>query len=84
MSSLTPNNKYKLYNSINHPMRYPIYCSSTTLTIQINNDFVICPKEGGNILVIGYDGYIHCHDYNLIVQEHKFVMIYLIVSRKNL
>ena len=71
MSSLTPNNKYKLYNSINHPMCYPMYCSSTTLTIQINNDFVICPKEGGNILVIGYDGYIHCPDYNLICTGTK-------------
>ena len=66
MSSLTPKNKYKLFNSITHPMCYQMHCSSTTLTIQIFNDFVICPKEGGNIMVIGYDGYIHCPDYNLI------------------
>ena len=66
MSSLTPTNKYKLYNTVTHPMCYKMHCSATTLTIQINNDFVICPKEGGNINVIGYDGYAHCPDYNLI------------------
>ena len=66
MSSLTPSGKYKLYNSIPHPMCYQIYCSSTHLTIKINNDLVICPRPGGNVKINGYDGFINCPDYNLM------------------
>jgi len=76
MSSLTPikdifdddtnDEKFKLFNSIPHPICYKVYCSSTSLTIQINNNFIICPREGGNIIIEGYDGFIHCPDYNLI------------------
>ena len=66
MSSLTPSGKYKLYNSIPHPMCYQIYCSSTHLTIKINNDLVVCPRPGGNVKIDGYDGYINCPDYNLM------------------
>ena len=66
MSSLTPEEKYPMFNSIPHPMCYQVYCSSTSLTIRINNDFVVCPREGGNVNMTGYDGYLHCPDYNLI------------------
>ena len=66
MSSLTPSGKYKLYGSIPHPMCYQVYCSSLSLTIKINNDFVLCPREGGNVKLEGYDGFINCPDYNLI------------------
>ena len=58
--------KIELFNSIPHPMCYKMYCSSTSLTIQINDDFIICPKKGGNVIMEGYDGFIHCPDYNLI------------------
>ena len=47
-------------------MCYQIYCSSLSLTIKVNNDFIVCPRTGGNIKVDGYDGYLHCPDYNLM------------------
>ena len=66
MSSLSPSGKYPLYSSMPHSMCYQIYCSSSSLSIRINNDFVVCPREGGNVKMVGYDGYIHCPDYNLM------------------
>ena len=58
--------KYKIYNSTPHPMCHKIYCSSTSLTIQVNDDFIVCPRKGGNVKMKQYDGFIHCPDYNLI------------------
>ena len=66
MSSLVPSGKYKIYGSILHPMCYKTYCSSSFLTIQINSEFIVCPRQGGNVKVKGYDGILHCPDYNLI------------------
>jgi hypothetical protein len=66
MSSLAPTGKYKIYNSILHPMCYKTHCSSSFLTIQINDDYIVCPRQGGNVKVKGYDGLMHCPDYNLI------------------
>ena len=66
MSSLAPTGKYQLYSSIPHPMCYQIYCSSSSLSIKINNDLVVCPREGGNVKIDGYDGFINCPDYNLM------------------
>ena len=66
MSSLVPNGKYKIYGSIFHPMCYQTHCSSSFLTIQINDDYIVCPRSGGNVEVKGYDGKLHCPDYNLI------------------
>ena len=66
MANIVPKGKYKLYNSVFHPMCYPTYCSSKSLTIQINNLYIVCPREGGNVEVEGYDGFVNCPDYNLI------------------
>ena len=66
MSSLVPTGEYKLYNSILHPMCYKAHCSSSFLTVQINDDYIVCPRQGGNVKAKGYDGLIHCPDYNLI------------------
>ena len=66
LSSLVPTGKYKTANSILHPMCYQMHCSSSFLTIQINNDYIVCPRTGGNVAAKGYDGKIHCPDYNLI------------------
>ena len=66
MSSLVPNGKYKMFGSVFHPMCYQMHCSTSFLTIQINDDYIICPREGGNVELEGYDGQIHCPDYNLI------------------
>ena len=66
MTNLVPKGKYKLYNTVFHPMCYETYCSSKSLTIKINDLFVVCPRKGGNVEVEGFDGYINCPDYNLI------------------
>ena len=48
-------------------MCYPIFCSEKSLTIQIYNQFVVCPRAGGRVQVNGtYEGYLYCPDYNLI------------------
>ena len=66
MSSLVPTGKYKMYGTVFHPMCYQMLCSSSSLTIQINDDYIVCPREGGNVELVGYDGQLHCPDYNLI------------------
>ena len=45
---------------------YQMFCSDKSLTIQINNDFIVCPRSGGKIKALNYDGYLLCPDYNLI------------------
>jgi hypothetical protein len=66
MSKLVPTGKYKMYGSVFHPMCYQMHCSSSFLTIQINDDYIVCPREGGNVKLEGYDGQLLCPDYNLI------------------
>ena len=57
----------KSNNNINHPMCYPMFCSERSLTIQIYNQYVVCPRSGGKVRVDGnYEGYVFCPDYNLI------------------
>ena len=58
---------YRFKNNVIHPMCYPIFCSEKSLTIQIYNQFVVCPRAGGRVQVNGtYEGYLYCPDYNLI------------------
>ena len=45
---------------------YQMYCSEQSLTIQINDDFFVCPRSGGKINAVYYDGYLLCPDYYLI------------------
>ena len=45
---------------------YQMYCSEQSLTIQINDDFFVCPRSGGKINAVNYDGYLLCPDYYLI------------------
>ena len=66
MSTLITKNGNKIFNSIFHPMCYPNFCSDTHLTIQINDQYIVCPKHGGNVVVEGFEGLLHCPDYNLI------------------
>ena len=66
MSSLVPSGKHKKFGSVFHPMCYQMHCSSSFLTIQINDDYIVCPRTGGNVQLKGYDGKLHCPDYNLI------------------
>jgi hypothetical protein len=66
MSNLVPTGKYKMFGSVFHSMCYQMHCSSSSLTIQINNDYIVCPREGGKVELEGYDGQLICPDYNLI------------------
>ena len=43
-----------------------MFCSDKSLTIQINNDYIVCPRDGGKIKLPNYDGYLLCPDYYLI------------------
>ena len=66
MSNLVPIGKYEIFGTILHPMCFPSYCSSSSLTILVYDQYVVCPKQGGNVQVAGYNGILHCPDYNLI------------------
>ena len=66
MSNIVPTGKYKMFGSVFHPMCYQMHCSSLFLTIQINDDYIVCPREGGSVKLEGYDGQLICPDYNLI------------------
>ena len=52
---------------------YNMFCSSKSLTIQVGEDYLVCPIKGGKIESVNYNGYILCPDYNLIctVKENK-------------
>ena len=43
------------------------------MTIQVGEDYLVCPIKGGKIESVNYNGYILCPDYNLIctVKENK-------------
>ena len=52
---------------------YPMFCSSKSLTVQIFDEFIVCPREGGKVELTGkYLGYIYCPDYNLICTGTTF------------
>ena len=52
------------------PTCYKMYCSSKSLTIQIKDEFIVCPRSGGLINIAdkdsNYIGYLYCPDYYLI------------------
>ena len=50
---------------------YKMSCSPKSLTIKIGNDYIVCPREGGQIQPPGYEGYLLCPDYNLICTTEK-------------
>ena len=59
------------FTGIIHPICYEMFCSETTLTIKIKEQYITCPREGGKIKVynnsnFNLQGYIFCPDYNLI------------------
>ena len=45
---------------------FNMLCSDKSLTIQVGDDYFVCPRGGGKINGVGYDGYLLCPDYNLI------------------
>ena len=66
-SKLNNNYAYNLYLDIVHPMCYPMFCSSKSLTIKVFDQYIVCPREGGIVEMKGeFEGHIYCPDYNLI------------------
>ena len=51
---------------------YKMICSSQSLTIQIGNYYIVCPREGGKIEAKNLDGFLLCPDYNLICSSSVF------------
>ncbi len=68
LSSLTLENNpdSTKFKDIVHSVCYPMFCSSRSLTIQINEQYKVCPRSGGKVKVEGFEGYLLCPDYNLI------------------
>ena len=65
------NTTTKNFGGIIHPMCYEMFCSDTTLTIKIKEQYVACPRQGGRVEIFNntnftLKGYIYCPDYNLI------------------
>ena len=54
------------------PTCYPMFCSSTSLTVLIYQQYLVCPQEGGIMEISNYNGYIYCPDYNLICTGTEF------------
>ena len=53
------------------PTCYPMICSDQSLTIQLKDEYIVCPRKGGMIKIENkgytkYVGYLFCPDYNLI------------------
>ena len=48
------------------PICYQMICSALSLTIKIGDNYIVCPREGGQIKAEGFQGYLLCPDYNLI------------------
>ena len=64
-STLIKNN-WNFNSDVVRAICYESFCSEHSLTIKINDDFIVCPRSGGKVIVEGYKGYFMCPDYNLI------------------
>ena len=64
-----------LINTLIRPTCYQMFCSDRSLTIRINNEYIVCPRNGSMIKVEGnfteYEGYLFCPDFNLICTGTK-------------
>ena len=45
---------------------YEMECSSSSLTIKIGENYIVCPKQGGKITAENFIGELLCPDFNLI------------------
>ena len=66
------NNKFGSQKNSFRAVCYPMFCSSKSLTIQIYDQYIVCPRQGGKVEIDGkYKGYLFCPDYNLICTGTK-------------
>jgi len=62
--------KMSIYKDFFRPTCYEMYCSNFSLTIRINEQYIVCPRGGGFINIGGdYIGHLLCPDYNLICSQ---------------
>ena len=71
LSSLLKNdNDNSAYKGLIRPTCYAMSCSEKSLTIQIDTEYIVCPRYGGLVEIDGeytdFKGYLFCPDYNLI------------------
>ena len=74
--------KNKKYEGTLRPTCYNMFCKEKSLTVQIGNEYIVCPREGGLIKIgkntvdetkyTNYLGYFFCPDYNLVCTGTKF------------
>lgn len=68
ISSVIPNGGNFNLN-VERSVCYPMFCTETTLTIQIGKLYLTCPKYGGYVAISGIYGYygdVECPEYNAI------------------
>ena len=70
-SVVNKNNDVGKFKGYVRPTCYPMICSEKSLTIQLDNEYVVCPRKGGMIKIenkeyTNFVGYLFCPDYNLI------------------
>ena len=59
-------NDFNFSSDITRAICYESFCSDRSLTIKINDDYILCPRSGGKVEIEGYKGFFLCPDYNLI------------------
>ncbi len=68
LSSLIPsrieNSEY--YSEQVRAVCYEMSCSDKSLSIIINFEYIVCPRAGGKIKPLNFNGYLLCPDYYLI------------------
>ena len=45
---------------------FDMFCSELSLTIKVGDNYFVCPRGGGKINGVNFEGYLLCPDYNLI------------------
>ena len=65
ISSLVPKNIIDNYNYdfvTPRAMCHEMFCSDRSLTIKINDKYIVCPRQGGKVELDNYNGFILCPD----------------------
>ena len=62
--------KKNFYEVFIRPTCYEMFCSDLSLTVKINEQYIVCPRGGGYVTIGGnYQGHLLCPDYNLICSQ---------------
>jgi len=62
--------KRDMYQYFVRPTCYQMFCSERSLTVRINTQYIVCPRQGGYVEIGGdYEGHLLCSDYNLICSQ---------------